>query len=298
LAANNLLRIHKLVAHPLPGRLPGLTCFVQVAIQKAGAHIAFKMVFHSSSSTARGRAAGSTSQQDSHQHQSGVHQSGVNQAPLKRKRSLSKFYFAKSQSFNCMSDLLKSSVFSKSSLLLAKRSSSSSSSGAGSFPSISEDMSECTSPRGPFPEASAAAAAAALGVALHPSPFAGVRCNSLQRRSWDARDCSSPEPFCSVGCLNLPALLDHNSCQDVPQQQQQHLDVISSLTSRSGSISLELAASDDEAGCWPADEADRGTTESLCMALQTTSLAAAAAAPQSLMPVGGGGYLGCYMVEV
>jgi hypothetical protein len=223
----------------------------------------------------------------------------VNQAPLKRKRSLSKFYFAKSQSFNCMSDLLKNSAFSTSSVLLAKRSSSSSSSGGGythPFPSITEDMSECTSPRGPCPEATAAAAAAALAAPLQPSPFAAVRCSSLQRRSWDASDCSSPEPFCRLGCLNLPAVLDHNSCQHLQQQQQ--LDAVSSLTSRSGSSSLELAAAEDDVYCWPGDEAERSATDHLCMALQTTSLAAAAAAPQSLMPVGGGSFHGCYMVEV
>jgi hypothetical protein len=94
--------------------------------------------------------------------------------------------------------------------------------------------------------------------------------------------------------MNLPAVLDHNSCQQLQQQQQ--LGVVSSLTSRSGSSSLELAAADDEVHCWPGDEADRSATDNLCMALQTTSLAAAA--PQSLMPVGGGSYHGCYMVEV
>jgi hypothetical protein len=259
------------------------------------------MVFHSSSGPASSRAAGGASQQDAHQHQA-----GVIQAPLKRKRSLSKFYFAKSQSFNCMSDVLKSSAFSKSSLLLAKRSSSSSSSGGGythSFPSILEDMSECTSPRGPCPEASTAAVAIALAAAvpapLQPSPFAAAHSSSLQRHSWDASDCSTSEPFCSMGCYSVAAALDHNCCchlQQQQQQQQQQLAVVSSLTSRSGSSSLELEAADDSgAACWP--EAACSATDSLCMALQTTSLAAATA-PQGLLPVAGGSYHGCYMVEV
>lgn len=249
------------------------------------------MVFQSSSGAAASKAAERASQQDTRQQMA-----GVIQAPLKRKRSLSKFYFAKSQSFSCMSDLLKNSAFSKSSLLLAKRSSSSTSSGGGShsIPSISEDMSECTSPRGPCLEASTAAVAAAAGPGLQQSPFAAVRNSSLQRHSWDASDCSTAEPFCSLVGYSLPAALDHNC----GMQEQQQLGVVSSLTSRSGSSSLELAAAadDDDGCCWP--EAERCVTDSLCMALQTTSLAAAAAAPQGLLSAAGGSYHGCYMVEV
>lgn len=207
---------------------------------------------------------------------------GAHQPALKRRRSLSQFYFAKSQSFNCMSDLLKSSAFSKSSLLLAKRSSSSSGRHHCSFEGISEDMSECTSPRTPCPSVVTAAAGAVPVPAMAPqlqqeSWFAASCCCSLERHSWDGSSCGRRS---SDTCSSLPDSLSAAFDEQQPQLQPSlgsgvcHLNAASSLSSSSDSSMMAAAEADD--ACWCV--ADRGATDSLCMALQTTSLAAAAAA--------------------
>lgn len=209
-----------------------------------------------------------------------VDQPPVRRQPLKR-RSLSQFYYSKSQSFNCMEDLLKDSAFSRSTLLLAKRSHSQKQQAGSSFASISENSSECTGPRVPTPPPAA-----------QQSPFGNGR---LQRVSWDGCHSScSPQPISCCLLTSLSAAPEQQACQQsqLPLQApqlQQHWSQPQPMPARPSAWQLPLGTQferqasssmvEGHADCWSAPSSV--ATDSLCAALQSTSLSP----PQGLLGI-------------
>lgn len=199
-------------------------------------------------------------------HREATDQPPVRRQPLKR-RSLSQFYYNKSQSFNCMQDLLREAAFSSSTVLLAKRSQSQNQQQHGSSCTcISESNSECTSPRMPMP----------LPMAQQHSPF-GNCC--MQRVSWDGSHSRSLSPQPSSCCLlsSLSAASEHQQQLQIPQQEvwQQARSMPVRPTWRVPMDSdADDAGSSTTANCGTGCCSSPGsiTTESLCAALQTASL--------------------------
>lgn len=205
-----------------------------------------------------------------------VEQPPLRRQPLKR-RSLSQFYYSKSQSFNCIQDLVKDSAFSRSALLLAKRVSQSQKQTSAVCSSIFEDHSEPTSSQ---------STGSALA-AVQPSPFVGC---SLQRYSWDGSQSGNPQPPAASCCL-------FSSLSATPEQQDQHKpqeqDLHCAAAQRewqSQPLSADYVAwrlplgadadhamEDCRANGW--SESNSLATDSLCAALQTAKLTA----PQGLL---------------
>lgn len=197
-----------------------------------------------------------------------VDQPPVRRQPLKR-RSLSQFYFSKSQSFNCMEDLLRESAFSRSTLLLAKRSQSQKQQLGASFASISEDSSECTSPRMPTPPPTA----------QPQSPFGNY---SMQRVSWDGSHSTNFSPPPSSCCLlsSLSASAEQPQLGQLQEHLHQQWPQPQPIPARSAAWRLQADSmnganssctmADGGAACWSAPSTL--ATDSLCAALQTTSL--------------------------
>jgi hypothetical protein len=209
-------------------------------------------------------------------------QTPVRRQPLKR-RSLSQFYFSKSQSFNCMQDLLKNSAFSRSTLLLAKRSHSQKHQLDPSFGSISEDDSDCTSPRVPTPQPAE----------QQQSPFSDCR---MQRLSWDGSHSSCTPQAVSCCMLTSLSAADHQQHQQqlqpplhLPTAQQQWPQPIPVRPSAwhaplgaDAQCQYSSSMAENSSSCWSAPGSL--ATDSLCAALQSSSLSP----PHGLLGVGVG----------
>lgn len=201
-----------------------------------------------------------------------VEQPPLRRQPLKR-RSLSQFYCSKSQSFDCMQDLVKNTAFSRSALLLAKRASQSQKQTDFSFARITEDRSEPTSSQ--------------LTGSAQTSPFAGC---CLQRHSWDGSQNGNPQPaVANCSLLSSLSATPEQQHQHSPPQQDLHLNRTEQelqpqlMPTKPAAWRLPVHSNADfpmedcSGDCWSAPSSP--VSDGLCAALQTASLSG----PQCLL---------------